>query len=611
MTMTLAAAGNTQVMLDLLLILAAAATVSLICRRLKIATIAGYLIAGAIFGPNAFGLIGDSASVASISQIAIVLLMFGIGLHLDRTDLKAGLAPILAIGALSTILTTALGTPIAKLFGMHWPAALTVATAVAMSSTAVVLRMLQQRRELRHAHGRISFGTLIVQDMGVVIILAGMPVVAGWAQVAQGVEVADGQEAMDLPALMTKAAITIGVMALMIVGGVKLLPKLLAEAARDSTNELLLVLSAAFGLGAAVLTAYLDLSPELGAFLAGFLLAGTPFRFQLSGMIGPMRDLFMAVFFTAVGLQLDMGAVGGIWWVVLLAFVLVTVLKAFTIAGSAWLLGAPPAVAVTTGITLAQAGEFTLVVLGFATAAGIFGGELAVVPSAMIAVVFLSLLTTPPMMSFSRTLGAAAVGWPQAPWFKRATFAGTSLDASGDEHYRVVIAGFGPVGRALAERFLARGVKVSVIELNRKTVEKQVGLGRRIVYGDATNTEVLESAGVSTADAVVLTIPDDDAMLRACKVIRGMNKTAFIAARTNYLSKAFLARELGANHVTVEELATAEAMAEQVLNCFDTTQRPTKAKPPEPEVAAEGPRDESGHSDDPTNPTNSASPASN
>ncbi len=568
MMLTLAVEGNTQVMLDLLLILAAAATVSLICRRLKIAAIAGYLVAGAIFGPNAIGLIGDSASVESISQIAIILLMFGIGLHLDRSDLRAGLAPILAIGALSTILTTAIGTPIAKLFNMHWPAALTVATAVAMSSTAVVLRMLQQRRELRQAHGRISFGTLIVQDMGVVIILAGMPVVAGWAQAARGVEVAGAGDAMDIGALLAKAAITIGVMALVIVAGITLLPRLLAEAARDSTNELLLVLSAAFGLSTAVLTAYLDLSPELGAFLAGFLLAGTPFRFQLSGMIGPMRDLFMAVFFTAVGLQLDMGAVGGIWWVILIAFVLVSMLKMLTIGGSSWLLGAPPAVAVTTGVTLAQAGEFTLVILGFATAAGIFEG-LEIVPSAMIAVVFISLLTTPPLMNVSRRLGSLAVGWPQAPWFRRSHFARNSQDVTGEEGYRVIIAGFGPVGRSLAEKFMARGVKVSVIELNRKTVEKQMGLGRHIVYGDATNTEVLESAGVSTADAVVLTIPDDDAMLRACKIIRGINKRAFIAARTNYLSKAFLAKELGANHVTVEELATAEVMASQVLNCFD------------------------------------------
>ncbi|MEL6795973.1 MAG: NAD-binding protein, partial [Planctomycetota bacterium] len=361
--------------------------------------------------------------------------------------------------------------------------------------------------------------------------------------------------------------------------GITLLPRLLAEAARDSTNELLLVLSAALGLGTAVLTAYLDLSPELGAFLAGFLLAGTPFRFQLSGMIGPMRDLFMAVFFTAVGLQLNMGAIGPIWWVILIAFVLVTVLKFITIGGSAWLLGAPPAVAVTTGVTLAQAGEFTLVIMGFATAAGIFAG-LEIVPSAMIAVVFLSLLTTPPLMATARLLGSSAVGWPQAPWFKRGTFARSSQDtAATDQQRRVVIAGFGPVGRSLAEKFLKRGVELSVIELNRKTVEKQMGLGRRIVYGDATNPEVLESAGVSTADAIVLTIPDDDAMLRACKVIRNMNKSAFIAARTNYLSKAFLARELGANHVTVEELATAEAMAEQVLQCFDMSERERHAAP--------------------------------
>ncbi|MEO1584910.1 MAG: cation:proton antiporter [Planctomycetota bacterium] len=587
MTLTLAAGGNAQVMLDLLLVLAAAATVSLIVRRLKIAAIAGYLVAGAVFGPNAIGLISDSESIASISQIAIVMLMFGIGLHLDRSDLRAGLAPILAIGALSTIGTTAIGTPIAKLFGMHWPAALTVATAVAMSSTAVVLRTLQQRRELRQAHGRIAFGTLITQDMAVVIILAGMPVVAGWAKAAQGIETVGG-EPIQIATLVTKSAITIGLMALMIVAGLTLLPKLLAEAARDSSNETLLVLSAAFGLGAAVLTAYLDLSPELGAFLAGFLLAGTPFRFQLSGQIGPMRDLFMAVFFTAVGLQLDIGAIAGIWWVVLIGFALVLGLKLFTIAGSAWLLGAPPAVALTTGITLAQAGEFTLVVLGFATAAGIFDGNLMIVPSAMIAVVFLSLLVTPPMMAVSRSWGAVASGWPQAPWFRRASLARASQDAADDKAYRVVVAGFGPVGRSIVDKLVARGVRVSVIELNRKTVERQTSLGRSIVYGDVTNPEVLESAGIAQADAVVLTIPDDDAMLRACKAIRGINASAFIAARTNFLSKAFLAKELGANHVTVEELATAEVMASQVLGCFDANVlRPAAQSGESPEASSE------------------------
>ncbi len=568
MTLTLAAAGNTQVMVDLLLILAAAATVSLICRRLKIAAIAGYLIAGAIFGPNAVGLIGDSESIASISQIAIILLMFGIGLNLDPNDLRRGLLPTLLIGFVSTFVVIASGTPIAALFGLGIPAAIAVAGAVANSSTAVVLRTLQQRRMLRRVHGQIAFGTLLAQDMVVIVVIAMIPVLGGLA----GTDA--GAAPFDLVAMLGKSALVIGAISLLVVFGRTLLPKLVAEAAREAGSELLLVLAAAIGLGAAVLTTALDLSPALGAFLAGFLLAGTPVRFQLAGQIGPMRDLFMAVFFTAVGLTLNIGEAFELWWVVLLALLAVVTIKSVVIAATAWVFGASPSMAAIAGINLCQSSEFTLVILGVAAASGLFAEQTATVETVLIAVVFLSLFITPGIMTHSERIGRRLGDWPQAPWFKAAALGRTQQDDAGDQAYRVVIAGFGPVGRALVERFLAKGVQVSVIELNRKTVERQTGLGRHIVYGDATNPDVLESAGVSVADAVVLTIPDDDAMLRACKVIRTMNRTAFIAARTNYLSKAFLAKELGANHVTVEEIATAEAMAEQVLACFDLSQLP-------------------------------------
>lgn len=559
---TLANGGASAVTLDLLLVLATAAAVSLVFQRFRIAAIAGYLVAGAIVGPHALGLIRDPQSVESIGQVAVVLLMFGIGMHLDRRDLRAGMFPVLGIGVSSTLLTTGLGAPVAILFGLPLSAAVGVAAAMAMSSTAVVLRKIQQRREMRQAHGRIAFGTLITQDLAAVIVLAFIPVLAG----------AGGAGAMSFDPIQTgtKVAITVGLVALMIVGGTVILPRLLAEAARDTSSELLLVLSAAFGLGAAALTAALGLSPELGAFLAGFLLAGTPFRYQIAGQIGPLRDLFMAVFFTAVGMSVDLSAAVQMWWVVLLALGATLTIKLVSISFCAWVFGAPPAVALTVGITLAQAGEFSLVVTGVAAQSGLFGGHTASTESTVVTVVFLSLLVTPALMSMARRAGSALVGWPQAPWLSRGALArrtqtGAPLTEASTPARRALVAGFGPVGRAVADRLAASGFEVSIIELNRKTVETQSALGRKIVYGDATNPDVLESAGVREAHAVVLTVPDDQAMLRACKAVRGVNAHAYIAARTNYLSTAFLAREQGASHVTVEELATAEAMVREIL----------------------------------------------
>lgn len=570
----LAAAPASGVMVDLLIILATAAFVSLVFRRLKIATIPGYLIAGAIFGPHAIGLVRDSASIESISQVAIVLLMFGIGMHLDRRDLRSGFVPILAVGLISTALSAILGTPIAMLFGLPLAPAIAVASAMAMSSTAVVLRLLQQRRELRQLHGRIAFGTLLSQDLAVVAALAAMPLLANLAGVTP--EAATAPPSM--LGMTAKALITIGAIGLMIAIGSYALPRVLAEAARDTSHELLLVCAAAIGLGAAVLTGALGLSPELGAFLAGFMLAGTPFKHQLSGQIGPMRDLFMAVFFTAVGLGLDVGVILELWWVVLIGVLAIMLLKAITIGGTAWLLGAPPIVAGVVAVSLAQAGEFSLVIAGVAQAQGLFGEDADRVIAVIIGIVFVSLLITPNMITWARPIAMYSAGMPRTPLRRGVITSPKTERDSEDETSRksVVIAGFGPVGRVVADKLEKAGYHITIVEINPETVRKQSSIGRRVIYGDITNEEVLHSAGVSSADAVLLTMPDDEAVLRATRTIREQNQSAFIAARTHYLSGAFLAKEVGANAVTVEELATADAMIDQVQEFMGTPKDTSK-----------------------------------
>lgn len=564
LTPSLAAAmGDGAVMRDLLIILATAALVSLAFRRLKIATIPGYLIAGAIFGPKAIGLVNDSSSISSIANVAIVLLMFGIGMHLDRRDLRSGFVPILAVGMISTALTASFGTPIAMLFGLSPTAAAAVAIAMSMSSTAVVLRILQQRRQLRQLHGRIAFGTLLSQDLAVVGAIAFMPVLAGLAENGSAPE-PDAEPARVL-SVLASAFISIGAVGLMILFGNYVLPRVLAEAAKDTSHELLLVCSAAVGLGAAVLTGALGLSPELGAFLAGFMLAGTPFKHQLSGQIGPMRDLFMAVFFTAVGLALDLGVMLEFWWVVLLGVFAVMALKSLTIGITAWLLGAPPIVAGVVAVSLAQAGEFSLVIAKVAEANGLFGEQADRVIAILIGIVFISLVLTPSMIARAKFIAGFSAGFPRSP-LRRGVVISQDIqhEIEPESVKRVVVAGFGPVGRVVADKLAHAGCQITIVEINPETVRRQSSIGRRVIFGDITNEEVLHSAGVSGADAVLLTMPDDEAVFRATRHIRELNSTAFIAARTHYLSGAFLAKEVGANVVTVEELATADAMAVQV-----------------------------------------------
>jgi CPA2 family monovalent cation:H+ antiporter-2 len=565
-TSILAAGADGAVMTDLLVVLATAAIISLVFRRLKLSTIPGYLIAGAVFGPNALGLVGDSSSIDSISHVAIILLMFGIGLHLDRKDLRSGFIPILGIGALSTAFTIGLGLPIAMQFGLSFHAALASSAALAMSSTAVVLRILQQKRQLRLPHGRIIFGTLITQDLAVVAILAFMPVLAKLA----GVTEADSETSSGIVGLVASSLTTVGGVGLIILVGSYTIPRLMHEAAKESTHELLLICAAAIGLGAAVLTGALGLSPELGAFLAGFLLAGTPFRHQLSGQLGPMRDLFMAVFFTAVGLGLQVEIVMELWWVVLIGVVAVFVIKTLSIGGTSWLLGAPPIVAGVVGLSLAQAGEFSLVITGVAADNGLYGADAQRVQAVIIGIVFVSLLLTPNLLSAARSLAAPLAFLPRCPLRKGASLTSSYAEqdlVEGDR--RVIVAGYGLVGRAIAAKLGSANFNITIVEMNPETVRRQKSIGRRVVFGDITNEEVLESSGAASADAVLLTMPDDEAVLRATRAIRRINPSAFIAARTNFMSGAFLAKEVGADHVTVEEVATAEVMAAQIYEQFE------------------------------------------
>ena len=587
--------------LDILVVLAAAALATLGLRRLRLDSIPSYVLVGAMIGPYALGLVRDGANVDDIKTLAIILLMFTIGLHLDLSTVGRGLVSILTVGVISTVGVVLLLWPVGILLGLSAPAALAVAMAMSMSSTAVVLRLLHQRRETHRLHGRLCLGISITQDLLSLAMLAAMPMLGVWAgarPVAAGPAtglaglIREPATAFGGPAfgVITTGTTEVAAIVLLIYAGHKVLPRLLHEAAKDHAGEATLVLSAAVALGAAVLTAYLGFSPELGAFIAGFILASTPFRYHLAGQLSPMRDLFMAVFFTTVGLKLNFTDAASAWWAVVLGLPLLLAVKAGTIALTVWGAGATAGVAGRTGLLLSQSGEFSIVVLGVASLDGVIDGRAGTVP---IAITVLALLVTPTLANLGIRLQEPLAQIPPARFLARSALreaeaamgaasdpmepgAGTHREpsAEGDApsagtaavpRKRAIIAGYGVIGRAIADRLEVAGVPFTIVELNSGTVHTQRRLNRHAVYGDIGSPEVLESAGIHAAEAVFLTVPDDDAIMRACQQIRRLAPHVFIAARTSYLSTAFQVQGAGADEVSIGEVAIAEDMARRVV----------------------------------------------
>ena len=566
----LATAADTDwtIITDLAVILVSAAVVALVMQPVRLAAIPAYLIAGAVIGPRAFGLVPSPEGLGAISRLAIILLLFGIGLELHLSVLRHRLARMIVAGLGSCLLSIAVGWPIAIWFGLAPPAALAVSMALALSSTALVMRIIADRRELRRMRGRLALSILVIQDLIVLGMLAAIPALAAWAgsdvkpAVDSGVRLAGDGGTLRF---VVEAILRVGGVAVLIVLGRVILPRVLRESSRGRSLEVMTLAGVAAALLAAVVARAIGFSLEMGAFLAGFMLAGTPFRHQLSGQIGPLRDIFIAVFFTTLGMKLDPSILAEWWWVILAGGALMMVLKAALISGVCWALGSTASIAIAVGFSLAQAGEFSLIVLGATHDNGIIGD---VTMAIAIAIVVISLILTPALVELGGRLARVASKIGTAPWIKSSSLHDPSHARLRPSNH-VIIAGHGPIGCLIAEELERTGINYTVVELNPATVQEQSRRGRRIIFGDVSNLEVLESAGIGYACALVLTIPDEEAVLRTCAVARRRAPDIFIAARTRVVSKRAGLMEVGANSVTVDETSAATEMLRAVMACLD------------------------------------------
>jgi K+:H+ antiporter len=572
-TTSIVAASGTDwaIITDLVVILVSAAVVAVVMQPMRLAAIPAYLIAGAVIGPRALGLVPSNEGLGAISHLAIILLLFGIGLELHLSVLRHRLTRMIVAGLGSTLLSVAIGWPIAIGFGLAPPAALAVAMAFALSSTALVMRIIAQRRELRRMRGRLALSILVIQDMIVLGMLAAIPALAAWSESGGSVaSIGDVPLVNDGSTLtfLVDAVLRIAGVAVLIVLGRVILPRVLRESFKGRSLEVMTLTGVAAALLAAVVAQGIGFSLEMGAFLAGFMLAGTPFRHQLSGQIGPLRDIFIAVFFTTLGMKLDPAVLAEFWWVILAGGALMMILKAGLISCVCWSLGTTASIAVAVGLSLAQAGEFSLIVLGAAHASGIIDDATT---ATAIAIVVISLILTPALIEFGGRLSRVTSKIGIAPWVRSSPLRDPNHvpSHSSGQSKHVIIAGYGPIGSLVAEELDRADIRYTVIELNPATVRELSRLGKDVVFGDVGNLEVLESAGIGSAQALVLTIPDEEAVQRTCAVARRKSPDIFIAARTRVVSKRSALTAVGADSVTVDETSAAAEMLRAVMACLE------------------------------------------
>jgi CPA2 family monovalent cation:H+ antiporter-2 len=499
-----------------------------LARRLRLPPIVGYLLAGVAVGPFTPGFVADIGLATELAEIGVILLMFGVGLHFSLPDLWAVRALAVPGAAGQIVIGATLGTGLGLALGWDLPAALVLGLALSVASTVVLIRALTDRRELESSQGRIALGWLIVQDMFTVLVLVLLPTLA---DLMAGRSTTD-RALVDVAVVLLKAATLVVVM--YVVGG-RLLPRLLIDVARQGSRELftLAVLTAAIGIAFLSYTAF-GVSLALGAFLAGAVLAESDLSHQAASDALPLRDAFAVLFFVSVGMLLDPAFLMANPLAVAAVVLLIVCGNSIAAFGLVTLLGAPTRVAVTVGAGLAQVGEFTFVVAAM-------GRELGLLPieglQLAVAAAIISITLNPLVFAFADRLEPVAREWRWTRWLRNrragelARLAVPPSRRSDRRH--AVIAGFGRVGSLVAGALDRRGFGYVVIDVDRRLVERLRERGIPALYGDATNEELLEQAGIDHAAVFVLAMDDPSAALVALERARHANPRIEVVMRTH------------------------------------------------------------------------------
>jgi len=533
---------------DVLILLGLSVVAVALLRRIHLPPILGYLFVGVIAGPHALGWITDSDAIHLLGEAGVVFLLFMIGLEISIPQLLAMRHAVVGFGGAQVVLTTLAVTAIGWWSGIGWEGALVVGGALALSSTAIVARQLTEQLELQSRHGRLALGILLFQDLAVVPFLVIIPILGGQAE--SGVGLALGV------ALAKGVAVVVG----LLLAGRRLLRPLFHWVAAAHSVELFTLTVLLVALASSSITHAVGLSAELGAFIAGMLIGDTEYRHHVELEIRPFRDVLMGLFFITVGMQLDLLALPGILhWVVLLVAGLV-IGKGLLVTALVRLGGHEIGVALRTGLVLAQGGEF-----GFALLALGFGyGLLSLDDSQpVIAAVVLSMVIAPILVRRNGDIAKRACHSYLETREAQAQQLSEKTEGFKDH---VILCGFGRIGQNLALFLKEEDIPYVALDVDPTLIREAWEAGQPVFFGDATHPEILETAGIARAVALVIAFDEHHAAERITQTARGLRKDLPIVVRASDHLHLELLEKAGATDVVPESVESSLMLASRLLH---------------------------------------------
>jgi CPA2 family monovalent cation:H+ antiporter-2 len=531
---------------SVLILLASGVAAVVLCRSLRLPPMIGYLVTGLVLGPHALGLAADREAIHTLAEFGVVFLMFSIGLEFSLPKLVTMRRVVFGIGLAQVMATIALVVAGALAAGGAWQAGLALGGIVAMSSTAIVSKLLAERGELDSAHGREVMGVLLLQDLAVVPLLVLIPALGQKPDVL-GVAVAMA---------LAKAAVAL---LLVVTLGPRIMRAWLGVVARRRSNELFVLNVLLITLLLAFLTGIAGLSMVLGAFLAGMLISETEYRFQVEEDIKPFRDVLLGLFFVTVGMMLDLQLVLAQFALVAVLFAALVLGKFALIAALSRAFGTAPGTALRVGLALAQGGEFGFVLLPLAGAAGVVPQPLL---QALLAAMVLSMLATPFLIAASDRI---AMRLTRSEWMARSLELHRIAARSIEVEKHVIILGYGRNGQRMARLLDAEGVRYVALDLDPERVREAAAAGDTVVFADSSRREALIAAGIMRAAAVAFTFADVPAALRVLTHVRALNASVPVIVRARDEADLERLTAAGATEVVPEAFESGVMLASHTM----------------------------------------------
>ncbi|UCD52449.1 MAG: cation:proton antiporter [Phycisphaerales bacterium] len=534
---------------DLVVVLAVAVAVVALLHRVRIPSIAGFILAGLLVGPHGLRLIDDAAEVEILAEVGVSLLLFGIGLELSLDRLKRLWTLIITGGALQVVLTAGAAGGVAAWLGAPWSTAVFVGFLVAVSSTAIVLRGLEARAELEAPHGRLTLGILIFQDLCVVPMMLAIPVLAGSGGSAGGIALT----------LLKAAAIIAGVL----VAARRVVPFALGFVARTRERHLFVLSVVVVCLGTAWAISSTGVSLALGAFLAGLVVAGSEYRHQALADMISLKDVFTSVFFVSVGMLLVPQDIARNAVHIVLLLVAILFGKSLIVFLVASVLRLSLRVRILAAVSLAQVGEFSFILISAARGTDILPRELE---TQILAAAILSMFLTPFALGFGPHLAAGVGRLRNLNRHLRIDAAEEAPRAGRQLRDHIIIGGYGFAGRELARAVRECGLPYVVVDLNIDNIRDATEEGHPVFFGDVTSPEVMTALGATRARELVLVINDPSAIARAVQAARSLSDNIHIVVRTGFLLDVGLLEKAGASEIVVSEREAAVEVVSRVLS---------------------------------------------